>query len=389
MTLSQLIKLNDRQPRASDLRAIRGCAPKRRTLSLLVLGLALIPLAGCKEEKAAAPAAPPRPVVVLTVSESDKARERLIGGVVQAANRADLAFRIAGRIIELTAEIGDQVQKGDVLARLDPTIPSLRRQQAIAAVSRTEATLVERRRRLEVQRKLQTSGNTTLQAVRAAELEVATSEAELRDARAALALAEREVADSTLTAPHDGIVAAREVEQNSEVGAGQVVLRIDGVGALEVASNLPGNLVDQVQAGTKVSVSVSSVSRPLDGVVSRIGGRGETGLTFPVIVSLPPEARVAGVRPGMVADLAFASGNTSEMIIVPLTAIVPEGEQSQGHVFVLGQDGTSVIRRTVTIGALDSDGVHVRRGLQPGERIVAVGAAFLSDGASVRPLPAR
>ncbi len=356
--------------------------------SILICTLVTLITVGCKDEQKAATPPPARPVLVMEVLASGQASQRHVGGVVRAADRADLAFRGSGRVAEINVDIGDSVRRGTVLARLDPTIPRLRQQQATAAVSRVEASLDERRRRLDVQQRLYSSGYTTLQALRAAELEVATGEAELRDARAALALAARDVADSMLVAPHDGVVAAREVERNTEVAAGQVVLRIDGTGALEVTSSLPGNLIESVQVGSRVGVSVTAVPSPITGFIGRIGGRGESGLTFPVVVTLPAEARALGVRPGMVADLLFAGGDAGDLV-VPLTAVVPGSEAGQGHVFVLTADGRSVNRRVISVSGVGDDGVRVRAGLSAGESIVAVGAAFLSDGASVRPLSTR
>ncbi len=356
--------------------------------NLVICALVLLIATGCKDEESAATPPPARPVLVMEVSAPLRATQRQIGGIVRATDRADLAFRNPGRVVEIAVDIGDRVRQGSVLARLDPTIPRLRQQQAAAAVSRVEASLDERRRRLDVQQRLYSLRYTSLQSLRAAELEVATGEAELRDVRAALALAARDVTDSTLVAPHDGVVAAREVERNAEVAAGQVVLRIDGTGPLEVASNLPSNLIERVGVGSRVGVSIAAVPSPITGTISRIGGRGESGLTFPIVVALTAEARGFGVRPGMVADLLFSGDETGDLMVPP-AAVVPDIVAGQGHVFVLAPDGRSVSRRLITVSGVGDDGIRVRAGLSVGENIVAVGAAFLSDGASVRPLAAR
>ncbi len=357
-------------------------------LSLAVVGVAALFLAACKDEQSAVAPQPARPVVVIDVTEQIYPSRRLIGGIVRASERADLAFRAAGRVSDLNVDIGDSVRRGSILARLDPTIPLLRERQAQASVSRVAASLDERRRRLDVQQRLYTSGYTTLQALRAAKLEVTTGEAELRDAQAALALAARDVSDTTLLAPYDGIVAAREVERNSEVSAGQIVFRLDGAGQLEVASNLPSSLIDSAKVDAPVEVSITAINTPLTGVISRVGGRGESGLTFPIVVRLPANARASGVRPGMVADVLF-SGEKASRLILPLTAVVPSSRADHGYVFVLRPDGTAVSRRTVTVGGVGDEGVRILDGLNAGERVVAVGAAFLSDGASVRPLAGR
>ncbi len=288
--------------------------------------------------------------------------------------------------MELNVDIGDVVARGTVLARLDPAIPRLRQQQAQAGVSRVAANLDERRRRLEVQQKLFSSRYTTLQTLRAAELEVSTGEAELRDALAALAVADRDVADTVLTAPFDGVIATREVESNSEVSAGQVIVKLDGTGQLEVTSNLPSSLMDSVNVGSQVKVSIAAVSASMTGVTSRVGGRGESALTFPVVVTLPAEARATGIRPGMVGDLIFP-GDKKASLVLPLTAVVPGSRPDHGYVFVLRPDGKAVSRRTITVGDVGDEGIQVLDGLDAGERVVALGAAFLTDGAPVRPLP--
>lgn len=364
-------------------------AMKNRTrFSAFSLVILTAILSACGEQSPPKVATSPRPVVVMTIEPLERKEHRVVGGVVRATERADLAFRAGGRILDLNVEIGTEVVKGQVLARLDTTIIELRSKQSRATVERLEATVAERQRRLGVQSKLHASGYSTLQSLRGAELEVATGQAELRDAQAGLALAERDLSDAVLIAPHNGIVAAREVEPNTEIAAGQVVLRVDGSGGLEISANLPSAIVGRIIPGQPITAEFASIGKKMNGRILRIGGRGETGLTFPVVAALESEARAAGVRPGMVADLAIETSAMSG-IVVPMTAIVAGGTPTTGTVFVVEPGSGLARRRQVVVSTLTDDGVRIAEGLAAGETIVAVGAAFIQDGSQVQPLNAK
>ncbi len=352
----------------------RQATPVRVAVVLAMLSF----LTACNEN-----AAPPRPrdpermVQTMIVGTASTQSVRFVPGSIRARQRADLAFRAPGRIAAISVRLGDRVEAGQVLAELDTRVTLLRLKQAEAALQRARAQVVEQQRRLQVQQALHGRGNTTLQALRAAELDVATSEAALVEAEAQNAIAERELSDSTIRAPFTGTVAAREFEPNAEVATGQVVLRLDAAGPLEVVASVPGSIIGHLRPGKTVRVLIAGVDQPVPGRIERVGDRGENALSFPILVEFDPQAAPMG-RSGMAAEVRLEL-DQGERITIPLSAIVAGEAVNTGHVFVVPTGGNAVERRAITIAEISGSRAVIQSGLARGERIVTTGVAFLHD----------
>lgn len=302
---------------------------------------------------------------------------RSVPGSIRARQRADLAFRAPGRIASISVRVGDRVEAGQVLAELDSRVTVLRLKQTEAALQRARAQVLEQQRRLQVQQTLHGRGNTTLQALRAAELDVATSEASLVEAEAQHAIAERDLSDSAIRAPFAGTVAAREFEPNAEVATGQVVLRLDAAGPLEVVASVPGSIVARLRPGKTVRVLIAGVEQPVPGRIERVGDRGDNALSFPISVELDAQGALMA-RSGMAAEIRLEL-DQGDRVTVPLLAIVAGEAANTGHVFVVPTGGTAVERRAITIAEISGSRAVIQSGLARGERIVTTGVAFLHD----------
>lgn len=228
-----------------------------------------------------------------------------------------------------------------------------------------------------MQQTLHGRGNTTLQALRAAELDVATSEASLVEAEAQHAIAERDLSDSTIRSPFAGTVAAREFEPNAEVATGQVVLRLDAAGPLEVLASVPGSIVARLRPGKTVRVMIAGVEQPVPGRIERVGDRGDNALSFPISVELDAQGAPMA-RSGMAAEIRLELDH-GDRVTVPLLAIVAGEAANTGHVFVVPTEGNAVERRAITVAEISGGRAVIQSGLARGERIVTTGAAFLHD----------
>ncbi len=355
--------------------------------SLLLLPMLLV-LSACGEEQTAIREPQPRPVLTLTVTETAPVGLRTVPGIVRSRDRADLSFRVGGRVLDIPVDIGTPVAAGATLARLDRTPIELRRRQAKAVMDRASAQLTERRRRFDTQQSLFQRGNVSRQAMDSVTAELAAAESALAEAKAALDLADKDLKETEIKAPFAGTIAAREVEPFVEIETGQVVVRLDGTGGLQVTANIPASIVTDIAAGAAVQVAIDSVPGRFAGRLNRIGSRGETGLTFPVTVDLDPAVHAAGVRPGMVAEVALPIAAAAPGVYLPIGAVVPETAPGTARVFVV-EEGSRVRRRAVTLGALSGDRVRITGGLGVGDEVVAVAASFLVDGQAVTPLQAR
>lgn len=348
----------------------------------LVLACALTALlsVGCRPKQA--PSVPPRVVKLHTVGAEQCLPGPSYSGVVQSVNRATLSFQVGGRIEFLPTEMGDQVAQGQLLARLDPAPFELRVKQAEADVQGAKAVLSEKQRRFEAEKRLLPEGATTQTEYDQIEEAVAMAKSRLEVAEAALRLANRDRENTRLVAPMAGRIARRNFQNFAEVGSGMPVFELDGDGEVEVSVAVPEDF--KLQAGTAVDVRLKA-SRTLQvpGEVTRIGSRSDSANTIPVLVRLKKQTEA--IRTGTAAEVVFANSDQTSAPIIPALALMPGKEANTAAVYVFS-NGT-VTRRAVSLGQPVANGFSVSGGLVPGERIVAAGVTFLTNGQAVRPMP--
>jgi RND family efflux transporter MFP subunit len=378
----------------------------------------------------------------MVVVAGEEPHVRTFPGKVEASRKAELAFQVPGLLVSLPVTESQKVAKGGVIAQLrqdefqarlktlqgqlDQARVSLRTLQAgerpeerrrrEAQVRAAEAKLANARAEFDRQTRLWEAGvgaRTDLDRARAEygvavedhkaavqvfekgmigrEEDIEAREAEVRSLEARVVEANIQLADSTLRAPYDGVIAKRFVEQNQNVMAKQPIVRFQDADEIEIRVDVPETvmaadirLADIVSLVAEIS-GVPGVRFPVR--ISEIAQVADpTTQTFNVRVAMPapPEARVL---PGMTATVTLTYRRASvlgDRILVPITAVFkqPAGEQV---VWVLGPDG-AVAPRPVKLGAATGERVEILDGLQPGDRIATAGVRFLRDGMKVRDL---
>lgn len=332
---------------------------------------------------AAAPAASGSGAQAVTVAPPVRTaltRRLLATGSIYAWQEVVIAPEVGGyQVAEVTVEIGDRVRRGQVLARLSTELLQSQVDIARAGVRQAEAGQANVRAALSRGESIAVSGalsKADLDTLRAnaiaAEASVATAQANLASAELRLRLTQVRAAD-------DGVITARSVNVGQVVQAGTEIMRLLRQGRVEWRAEVPEADMRDVRAGQKVQITtVNGV--PLTGkvrsVAPTIQSSNRTGLIY-VDVAGP------GVRPGMFARGEIEVGNAMALM-VPLGALLVQDGYS--YVFVL-QDGGTVQRRRVSTGTTQAGQVEIVAGLQESERIVASGAAFLSDGQRVNVRP--
>jgi RND family efflux transporter MFP subunit len=315
-------------------------------------------------------AEPPPPAVRTVVVEAPAETEtRQFFGQVRARETVDLSFKVAGTMTLLVPEEGQRVARGEVLAELD--LDPFRR-----ALERAELQFEMARR--EADRAALLAERQAGAAARAEDAATARDLAEvaLRDARAALA-------DATLRAPFDGLVAARITPAFSAVAPGQPVLRLHDLSELRVEIAVPEQLFQRIGGLAPVAFAAElpgGGEAPLRLVAfqpdtDRIGQSYRVTLAFETAVPLLPGASVTvratiptparGVEVPASALVAGNARDASVLVLVP-----------QGDAFVLRRQPVTVVTGTGSRFAVE--------GLPPGAEIVAAGAHRLREGQTVR-----
>jgi multidrug efflux system membrane fusion protein len=347
---------------------------------LAVLGIAAA-VASCKGE-AAVEGEVVRPVKVAVVAAAPSGRTLTYSGVVRPRIESALGFRVGGKIVERAVNVGDRVEVGQLIARLDDTDLKLAENSAKAAVASARTRRGVAHDNLERAKPLLSKQFISQAAydVRHNEFDAAASaldsaEAQLRQARNAVGYA-------TLTADKAGIVTAVTGEPGQVVSPGQAVATVAEAGEIEVAVGVPEQDAGRIAVGQRAGVALwAGEGARIEGRIREIAGQAEAASrTYAVRVANghPP----TGMRLGMTAPVAIRIDGEAEAMLVPLTALT----QADGApvVFVVDADTRTVRRTPVIVSGTADEGVRVAGGLKAGDMVVIAGVQFLRDGMRVR-----
>ena len=327
-----------------------------------------------------------RPVRTSQVLSTGSEQIRSFTGSTQAGAEIALSFKVPGTVMHLLVRVGDSIEKGQLIAELDPSDYELREGQARAS----RALRLAEKRNLESQydrvRALYENNNASRTELDAARAQAESADSLLEAASKSLELATKQLSYTRLEAPVAGLVAEVFGDENENVVAGQTAVVLASGTLPEVKIAIPGLLISQVHRGDRVMVRLPTVEGPtLPATVIEVGVSAALGrTTFPVTAELHEDH--PAIRPGMAAEVEFRfAGEGESRLLVPTVAV---GEDRDGRfVFVFEAKGGGVgvaRRRPVEIATVSSEGVEIRTGLREGERIITAGVRRIQDGLQVR-----
>jgi RND family efflux transporter MFP subunit len=343
--------------------------------------IVLIPaLAGCKkEEKAAAPDI--RPVRTVTVALSEAGETVSLTGEIQARYQADIGFRVNGKIIERPVDVGTQVKKGDLLARLDPQQYRQDFEVAKAEVATAEAEETRSEAQEWRQRELLKNGNTTRVQYDQSLKTFKTAQAQLNSARARQVQASENLDYTELKADNDGVITTVGADPGQVVSAGQMVVRLAQPGEREAVFNVAEALLKNPPRKDP-TVEVNLVSNPdirTEGRVRYISPQADpTTRTYTVRVSLPGAPPQMRLGANVIGSVTLNQGSS---ITIPGTALFQK--EGQPAVWLVEKDGTVQLKQ-ITIDRYQGDLVVVGDGLAQGNVVVTGGVQKLLPGQKVR-----
>ncbi len=347
--------------------------------------LGTLALAGCDQEEADTPEEIVRAIKYVTLDRRAGQQERRIAGVVAASVTSNVAFEVSGQIIELTRQTGDQVNKGDLLARLDPEPYLLEVSRTSNALAQSTAELNDTRSKFEQQSRLFDQGFATQTAYDSAEAAFRNAEGSVGVAQSQLEIAQRDVAKTDLLAPFDGVIASRPVEVFEEVTTGQSIYALQTSGQDKVEASLPETLINIVSLGDEAQVQFPPLGgATVPGFIDEIAPLTGDANAYPIKIRL--ETIPPGLRPGMSAELIFqfSTEATGEAWMLPLGAIKPQVEsQDEGSVFVYEPETKTLSERDVTVVNVRGNELEVMGDLQEGEVVATAGISFLHEGMTV------
>lgn len=300
---------------------------------------------------------------------------RSFPGRAQANEEVDLGFEVGGLLLERPVAKGDEVKKGQLLARLDPR--DFKNELAAARAERDRA------------RAYRDRIAEALKARAVARQDLTDAEARLKEAVAREEIKRKALDDSHIYAPYNGVIAFTYFDEFKRVRAKEKVLRLLDISKIKFTVDLPESLISYVPHVTKVWVEYDVFpDRKIIASIKEVGTEAsQTTRTYPVtlIMDQPEDIKIL---PGMAGK---CSGETKELPIanmqgieIPLAAIFTPETEMQDYVWVLNESTQTVHRRKVKTGTLTVGGTIINAGLNLDELVVTAGVHSLKEGQKVQ-----
>ena len=386
------------------------CAPALAFLDRVLSADKTCAAAGTAEAQAKQDKHAPLPPVV-TVAHArlnDFVDRFFLSGTLVPRDEAMVGAQIDGlRIVELLADDGDRVAKGQVLAKLDRSQLDALLAQNDAALLRADAAIAQaksqigqfeaalaqaqadydRARKLDIQIVTQATLDQKIAAFRTAQSQLAAGQGALAAAQADKASREAErrellvrIDRAEVKAPVAGIVSRRTARLGAvAMSAGDALFRIVTDGAIELEADVPEQSLARLKLGMEAKIVLPGSSDEVVGYVRLISEEVDKATRLgKVRIALPADApaRIGSFSSGVVI-VTRRSG-----VAVP-TSAVSRGDDGD---FVQVVKGDKVELRKITVGITNLRSSEAREGLEAGETVVARAAAFLRSGDTVRPI---
>jgi len=360
----------------------------KQALQLLTLIALLSYLAGCAKEAPEEQPEAVRPVKTMLIDAPEKGGIRNFPARIDANRKAELSFRVPGKVQELLVKEGDEVEEGQDVARLDPKDYQI-------VVNDREATYSNAKKNFDRAKELIEKGHIS-------KMDYDRLEAEFRNAEAALQTARQDLAYTKLQAPFSGTIAKRHIQRFEEVQAKQPVLSLQDTSLLEVKFDVPESLMrsiraaadPQARADRRGQLKIHATFNDLPGqafplTFKEVSTKADAKTqTFLVTFTMEPIGG-ATVLPGMTAtvtvDLSKIVGEET-VFSVPVSAVVGDYKLDP-RVWVVDPESMTVQPRPVKVGRMWGDSIEVSEGIEPGDRLVTAGVPFLVEGMKVTLLP--
>jgi HlyD family secretion protein len=350
------------------------------------------------------------PAVTVAKAETRRFTDRLfVSGTLVAREEIMVAPKIADlTVIEIDAEDGDSVNKGQLLARLDRAQLDALLSQNDAARARADAAIDQAKSMIaqaESQQEFAANdydrakklgaGIMAVATVEQRETTMKTAQGALAAAKNALAVAEADrlardadrqelmvrIGRTEVRAPVSGVVSRRTAKLGATAAlAGEPLYRIISGGAVDLDAEVPEQWLPQLKVGMPATLRLPGLDAPVMGKVRLVDQEVDKA-------SRTGKARIALSDPSHAHLGAFASGEvdlvTRDGVSAPTTAVKRDGDDGLALVV---RDG-KVDERKVKLGIVEGDDVEILSGVSAGETLVARAASFLRPGDKVRAMP--
>lgn len=335
-----------------------------------------------------------RRVRILQVEAEDLHPTLMFPGRSRPGRSVNLAFRVSGQMNEFNAIVGQEVKKGDVLAKLDPRDFELR-------VTNISGSLLQAEASLRLAEAEATRFSNLFQRDPGAVSEILVKQkqetvnnllGQLKSTEATLDTAKRALEDTELKAPYNGTIVAIFVDNFEQINAGQFILRLISTEEIEVSIDVPDRIISSIKDAKNIHVQFDGVPGVrFSATIEEIGTEAsQTTRTFPVtLLVIPPEGTY--LFPGMTGtaflEQSRPHGEQKETFKLPLSALLSQNGKVS-NVWIADPSTEKISTKPVEIVTLAHQYAIVT-GLNSNDRVVVSGVNFLNKDQIISPLYVR
>jgi RND family efflux transporter MFP subunit len=361
---------------------VKTCRRPLMAIGLLA-GMALM-ANGCSKP----PAKDPRlqtPRVEVFKAQAAGSNGRTFTGIVEARVQSDLGFRVGGKILERSVDVGQRVQKGQVLMRLDSVDLELTFAAQQANVEAARARYTQAKADEARSAGLVKSGAVSRQDYDQARAALDSAKAQLDAAEAQARVSNNSSEYAILLADADGVIVRTMSEPGQVVAAGQTVIQLAHDGPREALINLPEGV--RPDLGTTASARLYGLDQTYQATLRQLSDAADpASRTFEARYVLEGEAASAPLGSTVTIEILTKQDSGNKRVLVPIGAVHDRG--SGPGVWIV-DDESEVKFRFVQIASIGQEEVVVSRGVDAGETVVALGAHLLHEGQVVNLAPPR
>jgi RND family efflux transporter MFP subunit len=334
---------------------------------------------------------PPMTVEVATVKRADMIEEMNVVGNLIGAATVEAVPKVSGRIAEVSVRLGDRVQRGQQLAKVEDDEIKEQVKQAEASFQVAAATVRQRDADLKLaQTNLDRTKNLfdrqlipkqtyddTESRYQAAAAQVDLAKAQYAQAQARLDELRINLANTVISSPVSGFIGKRVLDPGAWVTPNSSFISVVDIGVVRLVANVVEKDLRRINAGMKADV-----------IVDAYPGEHFQGRIAHVAPVLDPSTRTAQIeveidnsafrlKPGMYATVSFTVERKDNVLVVPSNAVIDSGGQKGVY---LPSEGDTAKFQAVTLGMMDAQRIEVTSGLAEGAQVISTGAASLRDG---------
>lgn len=339
---------------------------KNKNISSILM--IILVLTGCQSKRTGTPDREESvPVVTSPVKKIESGKIISLSGNIEGYKTVRLGFMVAGKIDFIAVNEGQHVSKGMMLSSLDPSNYAIAKELADIQADQVQD---------EYNRLKQMHDSNSL-----SESDFAKINFGLKQARAQQKLHARNLSDTKLYSPIDGVLLKKLAEAGEITGVGIPLFVVSDIRKVKVSAFIPENELHNIRIGQSTNVFVSSLENNYEGRIIEVGSAADpASRAFQVKIEVDNPGMK--IRPGMIADIKITSDVNNELLTIPVEALRHD-YNDQSYVFVIDTMLNKAFIRNVSTGKIIDSSIEITSGLTEKEAVVSGGQQKLVNGSRI------